>query len=71
MPKETPDGKRLQMVVCSATLHHPEVKKFAETLMYHPTWVDLKVVWGLRDSSLRLCPAFVPVLDLRDRLFTF
>lgn len=43
MPKETPEGKRLQLIVCSATLHSPEVKKFAEELMYYPTWIDLKV----------------------------
>jgi len=42
MPKITSDGKRLQMVVCSATLHSFEVKKMAEKLMHFPTWVDLK-----------------------------
>jgi len=42
IPKVTSDGKRLQMVVCSATLHAFEVKKMAEKLMYFPTWVDLK-----------------------------
>ncbi|XP_058801353.1 ATP-dependent RNA helicase Ddx1 isoform X2 [Phymastichus coffea] len=42
MPKITSDGKRLQMVVCSATLHAFEVKKMAEKLMHFPTWVDLK-----------------------------
>lgn len=29
MPKITSDGKRLQMIVCSATLHAFEVKKMA------------------------------------------
>lgn len=29
MPKITPDGKRLQMIVCSATLHSVDVKKMA------------------------------------------
>jgi len=29
IPKMTPDGKRLQMIVCSATLHDFEVKKLA------------------------------------------
>ena len=38
----TSDGARLQMIVCSATLHAFEVKKMAERLMYFPTWVDLK-----------------------------
>lgn len=42
IPKLTPDGKRLQMVVCSATLHSFEVKRMAERLMHFPTWIDLK-----------------------------
>ncbi|CAG9772685.1 unnamed protein product [Ceutorhynchus assimilis] len=42
MPKITVDGKRLQMIVCSATLHAFEVKKMAEKLMHFPTWIDLK-----------------------------
>ncbi|XP_065077898.1 ATP-dependent RNA helicase Ddx1 [Ochlerotatus camptorhynchus] len=42
IPKITADGHRLQMVVCSATLHSFEVKKLAERLMHFPTWVDLK-----------------------------
>ncbi|CAG0893465.1 unnamed protein product [Darwinula stevensoni] len=42
IPKITSDGKRLQMIVCSATLHSFDVKKMAERLMHFPTWVDLK-----------------------------
>ncbi|ROT74451.1 putative ATP-dependent RNA helicase Ddx1 [Penaeus vannamei] len=42
IPKITSDGKRLQMIVCSATLHSFEVKRMAERLMHFPTWVDLK-----------------------------
>lgn len=42
IPKLTPDGRRLQMIVCSATLHSFEVKKMADKLMHFPTWVDLK-----------------------------
>lgn len=42
MPKVSNDGKRLQMIVCSATLHDFEVKKMASRLMHFPTWVDLK-----------------------------
>ena len=42
IPKMTSDGTRLQMIVCSATLHAFEVKKMAEKLMYFPTWIDLK-----------------------------
>ena len=36
------DGKRLQLVVCSATLHNFDVKKLANEIMHFPTWVDLK-----------------------------
>jgi ATP-dependent RNA helicase DDX1 len=42
IPKITSDGRRLQMIVCSATLHDFDVKKMAERLMHFPTWVDLK-----------------------------
>ncbi|XP_068698338.1 ATP-dependent RNA helicase DDX1-like [Montipora foliosa] len=42
IPKMSPDGKRLQMIVCSATLHSFEVKKLAEKIMHFPTWIDLK-----------------------------
>lgn len=42
IPKVSPDGKRLQMIVCSATLHNFDVKKLADSLMHFPTWVDLK-----------------------------
>lgn len=42
IPKITADGRRLQMIVCSATLHSFDVKKMAEKLMHFPTWVDLK-----------------------------
>nr|XP_058944208.1 ATP-dependent RNA helicase DDX1-like [Pocillopora verrucosa] len=42
IPKRSPDGKRLQMIVCSATLHSIEVKKLADKIMHFPTWVDLK-----------------------------
>lgn len=42
IPKITSDGSRLQMIVCSATLHDFEVKKMANRLMHFPTWVDLK-----------------------------
>lgn len=42
IPKITSDSQRLQMIVCSATLHAFEVKKMADKLMHFPTWVDLK-----------------------------
>ncbi|XP_071958954.1 ATP-dependent RNA helicase DDX1-like [Antedon mediterranea] len=42
IPKISIDGKRLQLIVCSATLHSFDVKKLAEKIMHFPTWVDLK-----------------------------
>ena len=42
LPRMFDDGNRLQMIVCSATLHNFDVKKFAENVMFFPTWVDLK-----------------------------
>lgn len=42
IPKLTADGSRLQMIVCSATLHDFDVKKMADRLMHFPAWVDLK-----------------------------
>ena len=36
------DGKRLQLIVCSATLHNFDIKKLAQEIMHFPTWVDLK-----------------------------
>ncbi|XP_056621318.1 ATP-dependent RNA helicase DDX1 [Triplophysa dalaica] len=42
IPQVTSDGKRLQVIVCSATLHSFEVKKLSEKIMHFPTWVDLK-----------------------------
>uniref|UniRef100_A0A4W3HZF6 ATP-dependent RNA helicase n=1 Tax=Callorhinchus milii TaxID=7868 RepID=A0A4W3HZF6_CALMI len=42
IPQVTSDGKRLQVIICSATLHSFDVKKLAEKIMHFPTWVDLK-----------------------------
>ncbi|EDQ84907.1 uncharacterized protein MONBRDRAFT_39079 [Monosiga brevicollis MX1] len=50
MPQEDPAGRRLQVVVCSATLHSPDVTKLAETIMYHPAWVDLKGMDSVPDT---------------------
>jgi len=41
-PKMSNDGRRLQVIVCSATLHNFDVKKLAEKIMHFPTWIDLK-----------------------------
>lgn len=38
MPKITSDGKRLQMIVCSATLHAFEVKKMAVSIILKFNW---------------------------------
>lgn len=40
--KVAADGSRLQVIAASATLHSPEVRKFAQQVTHHPTWVDLK-----------------------------
>uniref|UniRef100_F1KXS1 ATP-dependent RNA helicase n=1 Tax=Ascaris suum TaxID=6253 RepID=F1KXS1_ASCSU len=42
LPKITASGDRLQMIVCSATLHNFDVKKLADKMMHFPQWVDLK-----------------------------
>lgn len=42
IPAVSIDGKRLQVIVCSATLHNSEVKKLADAIMHFPTWIDLK-----------------------------
>lgn len=40
MPKITSDGKRLQMIVCSATLHAFEVKKMAVSFIKQTFKID-------------------------------
>jgi ATP-dependent RNA helicase DDX1 len=42
IPLVSVDSRRLQMIVCSATLHNFDVKKLSEQIMHFPTWVDLK-----------------------------
>lgn len=66
IPKFTPDGKRLQMVVCSATLHDFEVKKLAEKLMHFPTWVDLKGEDAVPETVHHV---IVPINPKDDRLW--
>ena len=67
IPKVTSDGRRLQMVVCSATLHAFEVKKMAEKLMYFPTWVDLKGLDSVPDTVHHV---IVPVDPRSDKGWT-
>ncbi|PAA53121.1 hypothetical protein BOX15_Mlig022248g3, partial [Macrostomum lignano] len=57
IPKVTADGRRLQMVVCSATLHAQEVRRMAERLMYFPVWIDLKGQDSVADTIHHcVCP---------------
>ena len=34
IPKVSPDGKRLQMIVCSATLHNQDIKRMAVSFVF-------------------------------------
>lgn len=56
VPRVAPDGsrlqvlgffmetlKRIQVIVCSATLRNFAVQKFADRYMHFPQWIDLKV----------------------------
>ncbi|XP_077982085.1 ATP-dependent RNA helicase DDX1-like [Glandiceps talaboti] len=65
IPKITADGKRLQMVVCSATLHSFDVKKLAERLMHFPTWVDLKGQDSVPDTVHHVVVKVDPKQDTR------
>jgi ATP-dependent RNA helicase DDX1 len=42
IPRFSYDGSVLQIIVCSATLHNEGVKRFADSTMHFPQWVDLK-----------------------------
>ena len=64
IPKMTSDGTRLQMIVCSATLHAFEVKKMAERLMHFPTWVDLKVMFVFSKKATKIDEIFTVNLTL-------
>lgn len=37
-----PKDKGMQVIICSATLHSPEITELAEKITVNPTWVDLK-----------------------------
>ena len=67
IPKVTSDGRRLQMVVCSATLHAFEVKKMADKLMHFPIWVDLKGQDSVPDTVHHVV---VPVDPRQDRTWS-
>lgn len=63
----TSDGTRLQMIVCSATLHDFDVKKLADRLMHFPTWVDLKGEDAVPDTVHHVV---VPVDPKADKSWT-
>lgn len=48
IPKITSDGKRLQMIVCSATLHAFEVKKMAVSVPCLPEIVSIIIYRRVR-----------------------
>ncbi|KAG7265895.1 hypothetical protein CRUP_009499 [Coryphaenoides rupestris] len=66
IPQVTSDGKRLQVIVCSATLHSFDVKKLSERIMHFPTWVDLK---GEDSVPETVHHVVVPVAPKKDRLW--
>lgn len=66
IPQITSDGKRLQVIVCSATLHSFDVKKLAEKIMHFPTWVDLK---GEDSVPETVHHVVVPVNPKNDKLW--
>ncbi|KAG9347595.1 hypothetical protein JZ751_005165 [Albula glossodonta] len=66
IPQVTSDGKRLQVIVCSATLHSFDVKKLSEKIMHFPTWVDLK---GEDSVPETVHQVVVPVNPKTDRLW--
>ena len=57
------DGKRLQIIVCSATLHNFDVKKLAEKIMKFPTWVDLKGQDSVPDTVHHIICHVKPKID--------
>ncbi|PIO34572.1 hypothetical protein AB205_0065140, partial [Aquarana catesbeiana] len=66
IPQITSDGKRLQVIVCSATLHSFDVKKLSEKIMHFPTWVDLK---GEDSVPETVHHVVVPVNPKKDKLW--
>ncbi|KAG8445665.1 hypothetical protein GDO86_010444 [Hymenochirus boettgeri] len=66
IPQITSDGKRLQVIICSATLHSFDVKKLSEKIMHFPTWVDLK---GEDSVPETVHHVVVPVNPKKDKLW--
>jgi ATP-dependent RNA helicase DDX1 len=63
LPKVSSAGRRLQMIVCSATLHSLDVKKLADRLMYHPIWIDLKGQDSVPETVHHVVCKVDPVMD--------
>lgn len=57
------DGKKLQVIVCSATLHNFDIKKLAQNIMKFPTWVDLKGQDSVPDTVHHCVCLVKPKLD--------
>lgn len=64
IPKVTLDGMKLQMIVCSATLHNFDVKKMSERIMNFPVWVDLKGQDSVPDTVHHTVVRVDPKTDL-------
>ncbi|GMR53429.1 hypothetical protein PMAYCL1PPCAC_23624, partial [Pristionchus mayeri] len=64
LPRVTLDGKRLQIIVCSATLHNQQVKQFADRYMHFPAWIDLK---GMESISETVHHVVCPVDPANDK----
>ena len=63
LPKSGIGNRRMQMIVCSATLHSPEVKQLSEKIMCFPTWVDLKGVDSVPETVHHTCVRVNPKTD--------
>ncbi|XP_075940134.1 ATP-dependent RNA helicase DDX1-like [Anarhichas minor] len=68
IPQVTSDGKRLQVIVCSATLHSFDVKKLSERIMHFPTWVDLKGEDSVPESVHHVVVPVNPKNDLQTNI---
>lgn len=70
IPKITSDGRRLQMIMCSATLHDFAVKKLANRLMHFPVWIDLKGEDTVPETVHHVVTLVNPVVDQRWRSYS-
>ena len=63
IPRFSPDGSVLQMIVCSATLHNDGVQRLADTIMHFPQWIDLKGQDVVPDTVHQVICMVDPVAD--------